>query len=112
MKFASSKIILAWLLVSLCLTASMAQAGKILTFAPGETLVYEGKLSKIISGITIADLTFAVSDGSEKGDLLIQADARSKGTLLKIARYSFLYHFSSNIDGTNFRIERTSRNTS
>src|SRR5207249_4127386 len=60
---------------------------------------------------TVADLTFKVSDGTQKGDYLIEADARSKGTLLKIAHYSFLYHFSSDIDGRNFRIERTAKKT-
>jgi hypothetical protein len=50
-----------------------------------------------------------VAAGQDPGDLVIKADASSKGTLLRIARYSFLYQFSSDIDGKNFRIERTER---
>jgi hypothetical protein len=80
-------------------------------FAAGETLTYEAKLSKIISGVTVGDLTFTVENGDEPGKLVIKADARSKGTLLKIAHYSFLYEFSSDIDGKNFRIEHTDRRT-
>lgn len=75
-------------------------------FASGETLKYEGKLSKIVSGIPVADLTFTVNK-SEAGDFNITAEARSKGTLLKIARFSFLQRYESTIDGDQFRIART-----
>lgn len=90
--------------------SAFAQGARTLPFAPGETLSYEAKLSKIISGVPVADLTFVVSDGNP-GLLRINADAKSKGTLLKLARYSFLYQFSSNIDTASFRVERTERKT-
>jgi len=80
-------------------------------FKAGETLNYEGKISKIISGISVADLTMTVADGPTSGDYLIRASARSKGTLLSFFRYSFLYEFASNVDGSSFRIERTVRKT-
>jgi hypothetical protein len=82
-----------------------------LPFAIGETLVYEAKLSKIISGVTVGDLTFKVEDSKNPGELAITAEARSKGTLLKIAHYSFLYQFASKIDEKRFRIEQTDRKT-
>ena len=93
-----------WLLAS----AVFAQKDVKLPFAPGETLTYEAKLSKIISGLPIADLTFVVSDGPA-GELQIKADAKSKGTLLKLAHYSFLYSFASSIDTSQFRINSTER---
>src|ERR1043166_8662760 len=82
-----------------------------LPFGPGETLSYEAKLNKIIGIGPVADLVFTVSNGQNPGDLNIKADASSKGTLLRIARFSFLYQFSSDIDGKRFRIDRTQRKT-
>jgi hypothetical protein len=95
--------------MAICAVAALAQS-KPLPFAAGETLSYEAKLSKIISGVPVADLTMTVSN-ADTGDLRIDADAKSKGTLLKLARYSFFYQFSSNIDTAVFRIEHTERKT-
>ena len=100
----------AFLILSIaCITAS-AQS-KRLPFGPGETLTYEARLNKIIGIGPVADLTFTVAGGQEPGDLNIKADAASKGTLLRMFRYSFLYQFSSDIDVKNFRIDRTQRKT-
>ncbi len=76
-------------------------------FAVGEVLTYEGKISKIISGISVAELKFTVAAGSDEGDYLIKADARSKGTLLKLFRYSFLQQVNTTVDGERFRALRT-----
>ena len=75
-------------------------------FDEGETLTYEGKVSKIIQGIAVADLTFTV-DRAEGSDFLIKAEAKSKGTLLKLFRFSFLQRFESTIDDRDFRVIRT-----
>lgn len=76
-------------------------------FAEGETINYEGKVSKYIPGsIAVADLTFVV-DRVEGQDYLIKAEARSKGTLLKLFRFSFLQKFESTIDDRDFRVVRT-----
>jgi hypothetical protein len=93
-----------------CGLVTLGQNLKTMPFAPGETLSYEAKLSKIISGVPVADLTFVVSDGTP-GVLNIRADAKSKGTMLKLARYSFLYSFASSIETANFRIKLTERTT-
>src|SRR3954466_14235709 len=69
----------------ICGLVTLGQNLKTMPFAPGETLSYEAKLSKIISGVPVADLTFVVSDGTP-GVLNIRADAKSKGTMLKLAR--------------------------
>lgn len=76
-------------------------------FAVGEVLTYEGKISKIISGISVADLKFTVAAASDAGDYLIKADARSKGTLLKLFRFSFLQQFNTTVDGGRFRALKT-----
>jgi hypothetical protein len=75
-------------------------------FDDGETLTYEGKVSKVIQGIAVADLSFTV-DRIEGKDFLIKAEAKSKGTLLRLFRFSFLQRFESTIDDQNFRVVRT-----
>jgi hypothetical protein len=88
--------------VFLCGVASMAyaqpQSTALRPFVVGEKLTYEGKLSKIIQGISVADLTFTVTDGGPTADYLISAEARSKGTLLKLFRYSFLQKIESTVE--------------
>ena len=71
-------------------------------FKVGEELVYEGKLSKIIRGISVAELTFTVGENAETNDYLISAEARSKGTLLKLFRFSFLQKIDSTVDRDQF----------
>lgn len=73
-------------------------------FPLGETLVYEGKLSKIIN-VSVAELTMTFAGPtSESQDYTVKAEARSKGTLLRIARFSFLQTISSTVDP---KIERS-----
>lgn len=93
------------LCVSLMISAEAQKSGSV-PFDAGETLTYEGKVSRIIQGITVADLTFTV-DRIEGDDYLIKAEARSKGTLLKLFRFSFLQRFESTIDNERFRVTRT-----
>lgn len=64
-------------------------------FAVGETLTYEGKISKIIQGISIAELTFNIKERSDNGNYLVNAEARSKGTLVKLFGFSFLQTLDS-----------------
>jgi hypothetical protein len=73
----------------------------------GEVLVYEGKFSKIIQGIAVADLTFTLSQAPESDDFLVKAEAKSKGSLLKLFRYSFLQQLESTIDDDGFRVLKT-----
>lgn len=76
-------------------------------FTVGETLTYEGKFSRIIRGIAVADLTFTVTNAPNNQDYLIKAEARSKGTLLKLFRFSFLQQIDSTIDKDDFRVLKT-----
>jgi hypothetical protein len=87
---------------------SIGTPSRALPFAVGESLTYEGKVSKIIRGISVADLTFTV-DAANSGNLLITAEARSKGTLLKLFRYSFLQQMNSTIERDDFRVMRSTK---
>ena len=78
-------------------------------FIDGETLTYEGKISKIIRGIAIADLTITLAKDPKSDDYLVKAEAKSKGTLLKLFRFSFLQEMESSIDSDNFRALRTAK---
>jgi hypothetical protein len=73
----------------------------------GETLTYEGKVDKILRGITVADLTFATVADNDR--LVIRSQAVSKGTLLKLFRYSFLQQYESTVDIDKFLILKTTK---
>lgn len=78
-----------------------------LPFETGETLTYEGKLNKIIRGISVAELTFTVGETTEGNDFIINAEARSKGTLLKLFRFSFLQKIDTTIERDGFYAQKT-----
>lgn len=94
-------------------TTSPAQykenTAKTLPFKSGETLTYVGKLSKIIQGIEVADLSFTFTNAPDSDDYVVKSNARSKGTLTKLFRYSFYQEYESYIDSVNFRILKTVR---
>ena len=75
----------------------------------GEKLSFEGKVSKLKISMAIADLTFAASAGANPNELLVKTEAVSKGTMLKLFKYSFLQEYSSLIDTSNFRILKTTK---
>ncbi len=79
-------------------------------FGAGEELSYEGKISKsLIRGIAIADLTFTVTRTSPDSGFIVKADARSKGTLTKLFRFSFVQEIESIFDGQVMRVESTKK---
>jgi hypothetical protein len=79
-------------------------------FTVGEVLTYEGKISKIIQGIAVADLSFTLTNAPNSEDYLIKTEAKSKGSLLKLFRYSFSQEYQSTVDSLNFRILKTQKN--
>lgn len=112
MSVKSSKLLLFLVINSLFLAAADAQtsspqAVKNRPFGVGEVLAYEGKFTKIIRGIAIADLNFTVASAQNKKDYLIKAEAKSKGTLLKLFRFSFLQQIESTIENEAFRSLKT-----
>ncbi|MCU1287999.1 MAG: hypothetical protein JWN60_228 [Acidobacteria bacterium] len=87
--------------------SSAAQTTQNKSFSVGETLVYEGKFSKIIKGIAVVDLSFSVLQADDKNNFLIKSEARSKGSLLKLFRYSFLQQINSTVDAQKFQVLKT-----
>lgn len=79
-------------------------------FTVGEVLTYEGKISKIIQGIAVADMTFSLTNAPDTNNYLIKTEAKSKGSLLRLFRYSFLQEYRSTVDNLNFRILKTEKN--
>lgn len=94
-------------LVFVSALVSLAQTAKTKPFGVGETLAYEGKFSKIIKGISVVDLSFKIERAGDAKNYLVKSEARSKGTLLKLFRFSFFQQFSSMIDADRFRILKT-----
>jgi len=90
-------------------TPLKAPASPVRPFPVGEVLSYEAKINKILRGLSVADLTFTVSDAPENRGMLISADARSKGSLLKLFRYSFIQKYDSLIDPLQFRALNTKK---
>ena len=75
----------------------------------GETLKFEGKGSKLKLSMTVADLTFTASSVPNSNNLVIKSEAVSKGSLLKLFRYSFLQRYESTADLNSFRILKTTK---
>ncbi|MFN0277109.1 MAG: DUF3108 domain-containing protein [Pyrinomonadaceae bacterium] len=75
----------------------------------GETLKYEGKGNKLKLSITVADLTFNASVAPNSDDLVIKSDAVSKGSLLRLFRYSFSQKYESTVNLDSFRILKTTK---
>lgn len=89
----------------------LAQAnGKNEAISVGESLTYEGKLSKaIFRGISVADINFTLNRAANGEDYLIKTEAKSKGSLTKLFRFSFLQVFESTVDAENFRVLKTTK---
>lgn len=76
----------------------------------GETLTYEGKLSKaIFRGISVADMTFSVGKSADDKAYVIKTEAKSKGTLTKIFGFKFLQLFESRVEDDIFRVLKTTK---
>ncbi len=74
----------------------------------GEVTKYDVKVNKILKGISVAELTLTADTMPNSTDFKITAEAISKGTLLKLFRYSFLEHYESVLD-PSFRILKTTK---
>ena len=74
-----------------------------------EVLKYEGKISRLRISVSIAELTLTASNAPNSNDLIVKTDAVSKGTLLRLFRYSFTQNYESTIDLANFRIVKTTK---
>lgn len=100
-------------LLSLSLFLAAAFSGAVtaqekIPFQPGEKLSYEGKLSKIISGIDVADLTLAV-EKADDDQIVFKADAHSKGTLMSLFKFSFVQSVESVVERDTFSASKTTK---
>ncbi|HEY0427174.1 MAG TPA: DUF3108 domain-containing protein [Pyrinomonadaceae bacterium] len=94
---------------SLGLVKVSAQA-EIKPYTLGEVLTYEGKFSKsIIRGIAVADLSFTVENAPNSENYLIKSEAKSKGTLAKLLRFTFLQQMESTVDVDKLNILKSKR---
>ncbi len=84
-------------------------AAKALPFTSGETLTYEGKISRLLISISIADVVFTAEKIPDSANYRIRAKATSKGTLLKLFGFSFLQDYESIVDFTNQRVLKTTK---
>lgn len=94
------------LAISAAMAAGQDQPGRV--FA-GETMTYEGKVSRLKVSVSVAELTFSATAVPASNELTVKTDAISKGTLLKLFRYSFAQNYVSTIDLDKFRITRTTK---
>lgn len=81
-----------------------------LPYAAGEKLVFEAKFSKIISIGGVADFTFEVTKEANSNNFVYKANGVSKGSLLKLFRFSFSQDYETIFDGANNRVLRTTKN--
>lgn len=74
-----------------------------------EVMTYEGKISKLKISWTVADIKFSSISQPDNKRLLITGEATSRGTLLKIFRYSFIQKYDTLVDIDDFRILKTTK---
>jgi hypothetical protein len=100
------------LLLAAGANAVLAQNGSSATadlpFSVGETLNFEGKINKFAVSLTIGDMTLQVVN-SANGNLQFKADARSRGTMLRWLRYSFLQQIDSTANARDLRALSTKK---
>lgn len=104
-----TKFFIIFLLLFLSTGSLFAQTRpSVVPFKAGETLNYEIKVSKaILRGIGVADMTFTLAEDINNKNFVVKADAKSKGTLTKLFRFSFLQNIKSTIDSEKFRALKT-----
>lgn len=108
------KIPFLFLLLALASISGLSQIegrsdSKASPFAPGENLTYEAKISRLKVSVAIADLSFALEAVPNSANYVIRTKADSKGTLLKLFRFSFLQEFESLVDFSASRIIKTTK---
>lgn len=77
-------------------------------FVPGEKLLYEGKLDiGILPAVSVAELNFSVGETPVDTPFQINAEARSKGTIIKLFGFSFFMQVDSTITRDDFYALKT-----
>lgn len=109
MKAAFFKTVFLTAILIAAFSAVFAQTAPTAETFVGETLKYEGKGSKLKLSVAVADLTFTASRAANSTDLVIKSEAISKGSLLKLFRFSFLQQYESTADLAALRIFKTAK---
>lgn len=95
------------ILAAISATALAQPKQEDLPWAGGEKLVYEAKFTKIISIGAVADLIFDTRRDETTGNYLYKANANSKGSLLKLFRFSFQQDYETVFDPVKGRVLKT-----
>ncbi len=107
--FRISSLFFVVVFASLGVSAQPETPAKAMPFANGETLTYEGKISRLAISISIADVVFTADQIPDSTNYRIRAKATSKGTLLKLFRFSFLQDYESIVDLGSQRVIKTTK---
>ena len=94
---------------SLGVSAQPETPAKAMPFANGETLTYEGKISRFALSISVADVVFSAEQIPDSSNYRVKAKATSKGTLLKLFRFSFIQDYESIVDFAAQRVIKTTK---
>lgn len=86
-----------------------ARAQNNVPFGVGEKLTYEAKASRLKLAMSVADLSFEILPGQSPDQVLVKSRAESKGSLLKLFRFSFLQEWESAVDFRHSRIYKTAK---
>ena len=76
-------------------------------FGVGEKLTFKGELSKVISGFDFGDMSFSIEPNGTPEGFTIRSEAKSRGTLLALLRFSFLQKYDSIVESGTLRADRT-----
>lgn len=102
-----------FLLLFVCVSINSAQTlADNMPYKEGESLTYEGKLKKIGFSFSVAELNFTVTKLPETNNYLVKSEARSKGTLPKIAKlfdFEFFQLYKSTVDSEKMQILETAK---
>jgi len=96
-------------LTAFSLVASAQPKQENVPWADGEKLVYEAKFTRIISIGAVADLVFDARHDVATGNYVFKANADSKGSLLKLFRFSFQQDYETVFDPAKGRVLKTTK---
>jgi hypothetical protein len=90
-------------------SAVFAQQAQPKSYVLGEVLSYEVKLSKFIKGMAVGDLNFEVKSAPDGKNYLIKAEAKSKGSLIKLFRRNYAQDWLSIADVNTLSVLNTKK---
>lgn len=98
-----------FLLILIFAFSVFAQQAQPKSYNLGEALTYEVKLSKIIKGMAVGDLSFRVESAPNSENYLVRAEAKSKGSLIRLLRKNYSQSWQSIADGKTLAVLNTKK---